>query len=304
MSLKRVLPSTSSRTIERRPPVGEHLAAERDGAEPSVVGHARHGRADRPAWVVPNLYQPGPDPGLGRRGRPAYVRPMSTTIDPTTVTTCWLERPRRRPELAARTPPATTRTAPSSTRACGCLREAGLLALAVPTELGGGGATIRQMAAVQRELAHHCGSTALATSMHQHVTCFTAWRYRRGLPGAEATLRRVADEGIVLVSTGGADFTHPRGEAIKVDGGYRGLGPQGVRQPVARRHRHVDDVPLRRPRRRAAACSTWRCPSREGVTVLDNWDTLGHAGHRQQRRRASRTCSCPTSGCSPTVRTA
>ena len=58
---------------------------------------------------------------------------------------------------------------------------------------------------VQRELARHCGSTALASAMHQHVTAFTAWRYRRGLPGAEATLRRVAEEGIVLVSTGGGD---------------------------------------------------------------------------------------------------
>ena len=101
-----------------------------------------------------------------------------------------------------------------------CLREAGLLAAAVPAELGGAGATIREIAAVQRELAHHCGSTALATAMHQHVTAFTTWRYHRGLPGAEATLRRIADEGILLVSTGGADFTHPRGEATKVDGGY------------------------------------------------------------------------------------
>src|SRR5687767_12686971 len=100
------------------------------------------------------------------------------------------------------------------------LREAGLLALAVPAELGGSGATIRQVAMFQRELARHCGSTALATSMHQHVVAFTAWRYRRDMPGAEATLRRVAEEGIVLVSTGGADQTHPRGEATKVEGGY------------------------------------------------------------------------------------
>ena len=84
---------------------------------------------------------------------------------------------------------------------------------------------------VQRELARHCGSTALASSMHQHVTLFTAWRYRRGLPGAEATLRRIADEGIVLVSTGGADFTHPRGTAVHGRRRLPGQRAQDLRQP-------------------------------------------------------------------------
>ena len=71
------------------------------------------------------------------------------------------------------------------------VKDSGLLTIAVPTELGGEGATIREVSMVQRELAKYCGSTALASSMHQHVTAFTAWRYRRGMPGAEATLRRV-----------------------------------------------------------------------------------------------------------------
>ena len=100
------------------------------------------------------------------------------------------------------------------------LHEAGLLRAAVPVELGGEGATIAELTALQRELAHHCGSTALASAMHQHVTAFTAWRYRRGLPGAEATLRKVAADGLVLLSTGGGDYTHPSGTASKVDGGY------------------------------------------------------------------------------------
>ena len=60
--------------------------------------------------------------------------------------------------------------------------------------------------------------------MHQHVTAFTAWRYRRDMPGAEATLRRVADDGIVLVSSGGADFTHPRGEAARSTAAIRVSG--------------------------------------------------------------------------------
>ena len=86
------------------------------------------------------------------------------------------------------------------------------------------GATIRQTAMVMRELAHYCGSTALALSMHQHVTNFTVWRYRRELPGAEATLRRIVDDRIVIVSTGGGDFVRPRGEAVRVDGGYKVSG--------------------------------------------------------------------------------
>ena len=157
-------------------------------------------------------------------------------------------------------------------------KSSGYLALAVPTELGGRGATIRQVAAAQRELAKHCGSSALAVSMHHHVTLFTAWRYRRGVPGAEATLRRIADEGIVLVSTGGADFTRPRGTAVPVDGGYRVSGRKVFASQVPAGDVFstmfvLDDngdgpvilnmaVPVRA----------------DGVTVLDNWDTLGMRG--------------------------
>ena len=100
------------------------------------------------------------------------------------------------------------------------LRASGYLALAVPTELGGRGATIRETTMAQRELARYCAATALASAMHHHVVLFTAWRHRRDMPGAEATLRRVVDDAIVIVSTGGADFTSPRGSAIAVDGGY------------------------------------------------------------------------------------
>lgn len=159
-----------------------------------------------------------------------------------------------------------------------CLRAAGLLAMAVPTELGGRGATIREVAAVQRELAHHCGSTALASAMHQHVVSFTAWRYRRGMPGAEATLRRVVDDGIVIVSTGGADFTRPRGEAVKVDGGYRvsghkvfaSLAPAGAVMSTMFRYDDPDE---------GTRVLNMAVPfAADGVRVLDNWDTLGMRG--------------------------
>ena len=158
------------------------------------------------------------------------------------------------------------------------LRKDGLLALAVPTELGGMGATIREVAAFQRELAHHCGSTALATSMHQHVVAFTGWRHRRGLPGAEGTLRRVADDRILLVSTGGGDYTRPKGEAVKVDGGYRVSGrktfaSQSPAGAVMSTMFAYDD-----PERGRRVLNMSVPFASDGVTVLDNWDTLGMRG--------------------------
>ena len=56
------------------------------------------------------------------------------------------------------------------TEAFELLKSSGYLAIAVPEELGGRGATIREVAMAQRALARHCGSTALASAMHMHVT--------------------------------------------------------------------------------------------------------------------------------------
>ena len=123
--------------------------------------------------------------------------------------------PRRRATTAT-APGCTSRSSTSATPACSPSPCRPSSAATAPR--------ISEVALVQRELAKHCGSTALASSMHQHVTAFTAWRYRRSLPGAEATLRRIAEDGIVVVSTGGGDYTHPRGTAVKVDGGYRVSG--------------------------------------------------------------------------------
>lgn len=164
------------------------------------------------------------------------------------------------------------------TEAFDCLRDDGLLRIGVPRELGGDGATVRDLTAVQHELARHCASTALASAMHQHVVAFTAWRYRRGLPGAEATLRRVADEGIVLVSTGGADFTHPRGTATKVDGGFVVSGTKvfASQSPVgaAMSTMFAYDDPDRGRRVLNVAVPM----ADPGVQVLDNWDALGMRG--------------------------
>ena len=167
------------------------------------------------------------------------------------------------------------------------LRQAGLLTLGVPSELGGMGASIAEIAAVDRELAKHCGSTALALSMHHHVTAFTAWRWRRGLPGAEATLKRVAGGETVLVSTGGGDFTHPKGTAVKVDGGWKVSGRKqfASQSPVGAvmSTMFTYDDPERGRRVLNLAV-----PFGEGVEIDRELGHARHARHGEQRRRGHR----------------
>lgn len=102
------------------------------------------------------------------------------------------------------------------------LKAAGLVEAGVPKELGGGGHDIDSLAAMLRELAHHCGSTALAFSMHTHQVAIPAWRWvhQKAAP-VEPLLKRVAAERIILLSSGGSDWIAGSGKAEKVEGGYR-----------------------------------------------------------------------------------
>lgn len=158
------------------------------------------------------------------------------------------------------------------------LRASGYLGLAVPTELGGHGASVRQVAMANRAMARHCASTALASSMHHHVVLFTAWRHRRRLPGAEATLRRVAADGIVLVSTGGADLTRPRGEAVRTDGGFRVSGRKIFASQAPAGTAMSTMFPFDDPDEGRIVLNVSVPFAADGVQVLDTWDAMGMRG--------------------------
>lgn len=104
------------------------------------------------------------------------------------------------------------------------LKEEGLIEAGVPVELGGGGASVADLADMLRRLAHGCGATALAFAMHSHQVAIPAWRWLNQ-PAAKAAveplLRRIATERIVLMSSGGGDWVGGAGRAEKVEGGYR-----------------------------------------------------------------------------------
>ena len=71
------------------------------------------------------------------------------------------------------------------------LKEAGVFGAGVPAELGGGGASHRELCGMLRELGRHCGATALALSMHTHLVGTTVWLWRQGAPVAPM-LERIA----------------------------------------------------------------------------------------------------------------
>jgi len=101
------------------------------------------------------------------------------------------------------------------------LKEAGFFKALVPVEFGGFGATQAEMAEAIRVLAHSCGSTALAFSMHSHLVAVAAWRFKHQNAPTDSLLKRVAAENLVLVSSGGSDWLKGAGAAVKVEGGFR-----------------------------------------------------------------------------------
>ena len=155
------------------------------------------------------------------------------------------------------------------------MEQAGYLRLAVPVELGGLGATMRQVCFAQAELARSCAATALAVNMHHYLVLSQVFRWRRGVAGAEATLRRVANEGLVLMTSGGSDGIFPSARAVRENGGYRVSGrkvfcSQAPVADVLTTMAAYDD-----PSEGPVVLLISIPMSSSGVTILDNWDTLG-----------------------------
>ncbi len=91
-------------------------------------------------------------------------------------------------------------------------------------------------------------------------------------------MRRIVDDRIVIVSTGGGDFVRPRGEAVRVDGGYKVSGRKifGSQSPVGAVMSTM--FPFEDPERGLRVLNMSVPFSDPGVTVHDNWNTLGMRG--------------------------
>lgn len=161
------------------------------------------------------------------------------------------------------------------------LEELGFFALGVPRDLGGGGASFTEVAAMLRALGRLDGSTALTLSMHSHQVMVAEWKRRVQQAPTEGLLKQVAG-GLRIVSSGGSDWLPGSGRADKVDGGYLVFAckvfssgsPDGDVMNTSAVYEDPEagpvvlhfPLPLKVP----------------GVTVLTNWDTLGMRGTGSQ----------------------
>jgi alkylation response protein AidB-like acyl-CoA dehydrogenase len=159
------------------------------------------------------------------------------------------------------------------------LKASGLVEAGVPVELGGGGAGVDELAAMLRILGYHCGSTALAFSMHTHQVAIPAWRWTQQKAAAvEPLLKRIAQERVLLVSSGGSDWIAGSGTAEKVEGGYR----------ITARKVFSSGAPAGNILMAGAILETEGAPpevlhfgipmNSPHVKVLDTWRTLGMRG--------------------------
>ncbi|PHN07903.1 acyl-CoA dehydrogenase family protein [Flavilitoribacter nigricans] len=144
----------------------------------------------------------------------------------------------------------------------------------VPLEFGGGGMSYEEMCNLIRTMAHYCGSTALAFSMHQHLVAATVWKYKNKGEGA-AVLQKIADQQLVLVSTGARDWLGSNGELERVEGGYLFSGKKAFASQSIAGDIAVTSAPYLNEDQEWKVLHFSTPIKTKGVQVLDDWDVMG-----------------------------
>lgn len=161
------------------------------------------------------------------------------------------------------------------------LKDAGVFAALVPEALGGGGATHSEMCAFLRDLAAYCPSTALALSMHQHLTAAAVFNYLHDRPGWKV-LEKVASGDVVLVSTGANDWLESNGSMERVDGGFRVTAKKPFASGSPAGTVLVTSAPYEDPKEGWQVLHFPVPLASEGVSIADDWQALGMRGTGSQ----------------------
>ena len=159
------------------------------------------------------------------------------------------------------------------------LRDAGYLLLPVPTELGGSGMTLAEVAQEQRRLAYYAAPTALAVNMHLYWVGVAADLWRAGDRSLQWLLEEAAQGQVFAAGHAESGNDIPvllsTTTAERVDGGYRFTGHKsfGSLTPVWTflGIHGMDTSDPARPR----VVHAFMPRTTEGYAIRDTWDVLG-----------------------------
>ena len=159
------------------------------------------------------------------------------------------------------------------------LRAAGYLAAAVPSDLGGWGCTLAELAASQRRMARYAPATALAMSMHSYWVGIAVELERAGDHSLRWILEAAVDGEVFAAGHAEAGNDIPvllsTCQAERVEGGYRLTGRKqfGSNGPAWNwLGAHAIDAAAPGGPQIVHAFVERTSP---GVTVVETWDTLG-----------------------------
>jgi acyl-CoA dehydrogenase len=158
------------------------------------------------------------------------------------------------------------------------LKAAGFFKAGVPAQLGGGGCSPRELGDMLRQLAQSCGSTALALSMHTHPVAALAWRWQRDPDAVGPFLKRIADENLGLVSSGGSDWLNGSGKAEPTEGGYLISGRKTFASALPYGDIMMTMAIFEAPDGGRTVLHFPLPLEGSGLTVVDSWKTLGMRG--------------------------
>ena len=147
----------------------------------------------------------------------------------------------------------------------------------VPEKLGGLGISHSEFCDHLRIIGQGCGSTALALAMHSHLIAANVWKYKKG-NGGEEVLKKVVDKELILISTGARDWLESNGEMTKVKDGFLVSGMKFFASQSAYGHVAVTSAPYKHPKDGWQVLHFAIPLSSEGVTVMNDWDTMGMRG--------------------------
>jgi len=159
------------------------------------------------------------------------------------------------------------------------LKTAGYLRMAIPTELGGLGMNLAQVARETRRLAEYAPATALGLNMHNYWVGLVADNWRAGDKSNEWLLREAASGEIFAAGHAEHGNDIPvmlsSTKAEKVDGGYKFTGKKsfGSLTPVWTRLgvHGMDTSDPKAPK----IVHGFLPRDGKGFTIKDTWDVLG-----------------------------